>query len=726
MIKNLSKKIILLISLLFLFSIALTNVSANEIFISNNDNLSQTIASADNGTTINLQTGTYTINSLISINKNLTIKGNGDRKNVILDAEKNSGIFGMGNNVNVTLINITFINGRAYGGAILNTYANTNLTIINCSFINNTAPSNYGGAIASTGHNLRVENCFFMNNIATNSATGNFSGGAIRSSGNNLTVINSTFINNTANGGGAIYDMGHNFTLIGSSFTNNTAEGRGGALYLYDRTNTTIENCYFNGNTAGNVGGAIYRIHRQNVTIINCTFENNTATNSSLGGGAIYNEGNYSSIINSTFTGNSGGYGGAILNHGSDLTIKNSIFTNNSAVNSGGAIYSSNYTSYTIASDFQVINCTFTGNNARYGGAIYNVGRSTKILDSNFIGNTAVVRGGAVYNSYILNLSSSNFTNNKAETGGGIYNYRYLSVSGNIITGNSADLGNMIYNDGEMGILKLTFLNNSTIKVGKNKIITLFATLTDDMGNTVTGGNIDFLINEEIIGNASPIEGIAQISYTTPNFKGLIPVTGDYDSHIEDEPITLLNGQLSILNPTNTTILVPESVTVGETVNISGVLRDEDGNTIGNVELNVIVNGETFIVNTDENGKWSLSYITAQIGVIEVIAIFAGDDEYLECENRTSFNVENVQSNDTNTINDTEDPNNPIKPPNPNRPLDPSNPNIPDDTEDKNSNNTENNNRLTKKVAMKETGIPIAILLRILSIIIVSIHRKQK
>ena len=735
MIKNnLSKKIIFIISLLFLFSIALTNVSATEINISNSDNLGQTIANANDGDIINLNTGTYTNNvSNIQIKKNITLKGNGNTKDVIIDAEKNSGIFTMETGINVTFINITFINGKntGSGGAIGNSYASTMMTFINCSFINNSA-DNYGGAINNVGNNLTVENCIFINNNVTRD---DYSGGAIRNQGNNLTVINSTFINNEADEGGAIFDMGYNFTVTNSTFTNNTARGYGGAICLYYRSDFTMENCDFNNNTA-TWGGAFFNWLRENITIINSTFTNNNATKLGGGGGAIYNEGDNFSIINSTFTSNLvRGYGGAIINHGAKFTIKNSIFTKNSAYYSGGAIYNHDKTPYSSGtSNFEVINSTFMGNTAEFGGAIYNLGNSSKILNSNFIANTAEVKGGAVFNNAKLNVSNSNFTNNKAGTGGGIYNNRNMSVSKNIMTGNSANLGNMIYNAGEIGILKLTFLNNSTIKVGKNKNISLFATLTDDMGNTITGQDIEFLVNEIAIGSATSIEGFANISYTTPDFKGLIPVSGNYLGHIDD-PITLLNGQLSIKTPTNTTILVPDSVTVGETVNISGVLRDEDGNTIGNVELNLNVNGENFIVNTDKNGKWILSYITTQIGVIEVIAIFTGNDDYFECENRTSFNVENIPSNESNTTNDTKNdtedtnnnPNNPINPPYPHGPIDPPNPNIPGDTDDENLDNVKNNDTVAENISMKKTGMPnIAILLMILSIIVVSVPRKQK
>ena len=74
-------------------------------------------------------------------------------------------------------------------------------------------------------------------------------------------------------------------------------------------------------------------------------------------GGAVWNNGAKKvTLINCTFTGNNAGYGGAIYG----CTVINCIFTNNVAIR-GGGIYGGD-----------AINCTFMGNNAdNCGGGIY-------------------------------------------------------------------------------------------------------------------------------------------------------------------------------------------------------------------------------------------------------------------------------------------------------------------------------------------------------------------
>ena len=49
-------------------------------------------------------------------------------------------------------------------------------------------------------------------------------------------------------------------------------------------------------------------------------------------------------------------------------------------------------------------------------------------------------------------------------------------------------------------------------------------------------------------------------------------------------------------------------VEVGETINITNVLTDADGNPITNALLTIMVDGKSYTVRTDTQGRWILSY----------------------------------------------------------------------------------------------------------------------
>ncbi|RBQ23048.1 hypothetical protein ALNOE001_11710 [Candidatus Methanobinarius endosymbioticus] len=109
--------------------------------------------------------------------------------------------------------------------------------------------------------------------------------------------------------------------------------------------------------------------------------------------------------------------------------------------------------------------------------------------------------------------------------------------------------------------------------------VILYALLTDDMGNTITGQKISFYVNGTLVGFAtSNNDGEAMIIFRVNNSMrpAVVPVIGDYGGHT-GYPINILNGELNITEltkiPTQSTINVTNSTKVGTNINISGVAR---------------------------------------------------------------------------------------------------------------------------------------------------------
>lgn len=138
--------------------------------ITNSTGINAGITATADGDTLTLQEGIYnkSTDRGITINKNITIQGNGSPDKVILDAEGLSRIFTIGSGVKVVFINLTLIDGYSTvsGGAIYNSNAGSTINIINCTFENNSAGNN-GGAIYNNG-NFSV----IVNSMSGNSVTG--------------------------------------------------------------------------------------------------------------------------------------------------------------------------------------------------------------------------------------------------------------------------------------------------------------------------------------------------------------------------------------------------------------------------------------------------------------------------------------------------------------------------------------------------------------------------
>ncbi len=140
-------------------------------------------------------------------------------------------------------------------------------------------------------------------------------------------------------------------------------------------------------------------------------------------GGGMSNESGSPTVMNCTFSGNSANFGGGMSNMtSSSPTVTNCLFSGNSAVDwFGGGICNMTSSSPTVT------NCTFSGNSAdNNGGGMYNWDDSDPtITNCTFSGNSTTNYGGGMYNGF----SSPTVTNC-------------------ILWGNTASSGTQIYDDG--------------------------------------------------------------------------------------------------------------------------------------------------------------------------------------------------------------------------------------------------------------------------------------
>ena len=242
------------------------------------------IENANNGETILIEPGTYKVHG-INITKNISLQGNGDPREVIIDGEELSSIFFIQDiGITARFNNLTIINGKT---------------------------NNFGGGICIETGNAYVDNCIFINNTALNVTNG----GAISNYGNEtdrsyLFVNNSLFIGNHADhDGGAVTTCYASSDIYNSVFINNSARRDGGAIRVSVFGYGNVQDCIFMYNHADEWAGAYYS-WAGNSSLDRCIFINNTA----------------------------GTNGGAIMVSGS-INLTNSIIVNNTADETGGSFY---------------------------------------------------------------------------------------------------------------------------------------------------------------------------------------------------------------------------------------------------------------------------------------------------------------------------------------------------------------------------------------------------
>ncbi len=375
----------------------------------------------------------------------------------------------------------TFLYNRAQidGGAV---YCNGTTTIKSSEFYHNSVESDLvkcsGGAVYSRGK-CDIDSTYFHDNYADTF------GGAVYAE-NDLNITNDTvFTQNLATGsvqnyGGAIYCKGNAY-IADAGFYRNRAGirfltsahidgkfGDGGAIYIEGRCH--IDSCKFDKNFAAGYGGAI----STNGACLNITgqtrFRDNEASdmcggaincfggdiyinwdsneghcdmisnNAQADGGAIACEGNlYAQFLNCD--GNKGGGEGDAFHSGGagaiwcrgETHISSSVFSNNefyvedhetwwarrSIPGDGGAIYS--------VGKCYIDSCSFTGNYAERGGAIFAENDLTVTGKTNFTNNRAgifwdgfvVAEGGAIKCLGNLFINDANFSSNRVDFNGG-------------------------------------------------------------------------------------------------------------------------------------------------------------------------------------------------------------------------------------------------------------------------------------------------------------------
>lgn len=301
----------------------------DEIPVDSSSNLTKELSDANDNDILTLEKGTYKVSDF-EITKNLTIKGNGDPLDVIIDGEQKSGIFLIRNDsVHVTFKNLTFINANVEG---------------------------FGGAISmETGH-AYVDNCYFINNTASVNA------GGISNYGNEthrgyLLLNNSFFMNNHAgHDGGAVTTCFADSDIYNCVFINNSAHRDGGAIRVSVSGFGNVEDCIFMFNHADEWGGAYYSWSGES-HINRCIFMNNTA----------------------------GTNGGAVMVSG-NINLENSIITNNDGGETGGSFYIQQ-PMYDAKTVINIHNNIITNNSSPYGKEIFIKWKDTNHLYTKFDNN---------------------------------------------------------------------------------------------------------------------------------------------------------------------------------------------------------------------------------------------------------------------------------------------------------------------------------------------------
>ena len=305
-------------------------------------------------------------------------------------------------------------------GKVWRLSASNVIKISHCQFWNNSADDG-GAVIISDFHKIHIKNSEFTKNMAYGSGGAiKLRGTTIRKKKHEFIIEMCTFVDNYAQNGGVIYikvfaQSQTVHSIANSNFSSDIATENGGAILMIwekhfhslflSRTHSVyINNVTFVNNLAEN-GSALYLRKINNITLINCSLSNNVGHHTSRisKGGAV-----------------------AIIQDGSSvIIIKETKFSKNTA-DSGGALWITS----PFSSEINITNSSFFGNSAvKFGGSLYATGFIVQISHSNFLENKAKFGGAQYLSNTAMDLSSVIYINNTACAGGAIYSLQsYIHI----------------------------------------------------------------------------------------------------------------------------------------------------------------------------------------------------------------------------------------------------------------------------------------------------------
>jgi hypothetical protein len=282
----------------------------------------------------------------IRISRKLEIDGNGSsaytvdgRNTVTLDGQRRTGLFHLPavEGLAMTFRRLKMVNARGdvQGAAIHGGWRNK-LVIEDCRFVNNTSTSaagrfDGGGAVYVHEGSAVVRRSVFDGNTAAN-------GGGIQNTIGDVLIEDSVFRNNRSNvrgsggGGGAVYSDSGSLVMRRSEVRRNTAMLQGGGMFLWNAKDkrTVVED---------------------------------------------------SVIADNRVTDAPNAFGGGIRSGSGPVELRGTRFLRNSSAAQGGGLYNADDALVTVTG------CTFTGNTADQGGAIFKVNGTVKLSRTTFRDN---------------------------------------------------------------------------------------------------------------------------------------------------------------------------------------------------------------------------------------------------------------------------------------------------------------------------------------------------
>ncbi|KZX09890.1 DUF11 domain-containing protein [Methanobrevibacter filiformis] len=173
-----------------------------------------------------------------------------------------------------------------------------------------------------------------------------------------------------------------------------------------------------------------------------------------------------------------------------------------------------------------------------------------------------------------------------------------------------------------------------------NSSVSINGTLLDDGNKAISNVWVVVTVDGVNYNVTTGVSGKWNITYIVKS-SGSINVVAEFTGNTNYAAAvnsTNFNG----VSLNSTLVINPiTSAKMNSSVGINGTLLDESNKAISNVWVVVTVNGVNYNATTGVSGKWNINYAVNSTGLINVVAVFDGNDKYVSATNSTTFIVHN-------------------------------------------------------------------------------------
>ena len=257
---------------------------------------------------------------------------------------------------------------------------------------------------------------------------------------------------------------------------------------------------------------------------------------------------------------------------------------------------------------------------------------------------TLTDKNGNTLKNMQITIQVNNDTNTTTTNNNGIFTYTFTAPTSGQNNITATYNGNSNY---KASNTSTTFnINKQDLKIKFDKIkdvvygheVTITGTFTDGLGNARQNIALRIFINGKGVSTRTDNNGRFTVNSKVGSI-GTNNVTASHAGGTNYNPTNTSTTFKMLKQDLKITVDKIGTIVYGSKVNITGTLKDGDGNLRANTGVKILINGKSATAKTDKNGKYTFTTKIGKLGINNVTVSHTGGTNYNPTSNSTTYTV---------------------------------------------------------------------------------------